>query len=46
MTDAVAPAADGGFWVFGYEPKGRTFDEIDETLATPAGPATVRAPAV
>jgi hypothetical protein len=33
------------FWVFGYEPKGRTFDEIDETLAT-AGPATVRAPAV
>jgi len=35
-----------GFWVFGYEPKGRTFDEIDETLATPAGPATVRAPAV
>ena len=35
-----------GFWVFGYEPKGRTFEEIDETLATPAGPATVRAPAV
>jgi putative MFS transporter len=25
-----------GFWVFGSEPKGRTFDEIDETLATPA----------
>jgi len=35
-----------GFWVFGYEPKGRTFDEIDETLATPAPPATVRVPAV
>jgi putative MFS transporter len=35
-----------GFWVFGYEPKGRTFDEIDETLAIPAAPATVRAPAV
>ena len=35
-----------GFWVFGYEPKGRTFDEIDETLATPAVPATVRASAV
>ena len=32
-----------GFWVFGYEPKGRTFDDIDETLATPAARATVRA---
>ena len=35
-----------GFWVFGYEPKGRTFDEIDETLAMSAAPTTVRAPAV
>jgi hypothetical protein len=26
-----------GFWVFGYEPKGRSFDEIDTALA--AGPA-------
>ena len=34
-----------GFWVFGPETKGRTFDEIDEALdGTPAGmPATARA---
>jgi putative MFS transporter len=32
--------------VFGYEPKGRTFDEIDETLAAPAASVTARAPAV
>ena len=25
-----------GFWVFGFEPKGRTFDEIDDTHGTPA----------
>jgi putative MFS transporter len=25
-----------GFWVFGYEPRGRTFEEIDTTLGTPA----------
>src|SRR5215831_2137688 len=24
-----------GFWVFGYEPRGRTFEEIDETLDAP-----------
>jgi len=28
-----------GFWVFGPEPKGLTFDEIDRQLD---GPATVR----
>jgi putative MFS transporter len=33
-----------GFWVFGYEPKGRTFEEIDSTLARPAA-ALERAPA-
>ena len=32
-----------GFWVFGPEPKGLTFDEIDHALDGP--PATVR-PAV
>jgi hypothetical protein len=32
-----------GFWVFGPEPKGLTFDEIDRALDGP--PATVR-PAV
>src|SRR6266849_6460985 len=25
-----------GFWVFGYEPRGRTFDEIDAALDAPA----------
>src|SRR6516162_1949235 len=25
-----------GFWVFGYEPKGRSFDEIDAALDRPA----------
>jgi len=25
-----------GFWVFGYEPRGRTFDEIDNALDQPA----------
>src|SRR2546426_3510370 len=25
-----------GFWVFGYEPKGRTFEEIDSALDRPA----------
>jgi hypothetical protein len=25
-----------GFWVFGFEPKGRTFDEIDSRHAAPA----------
>jgi putative MFS transporter len=25
-----------GFWVFGHETKGRTFDEMDEALETPA----------
>jgi putative MFS transporter len=25
-----------GFWAFGYEPRGRTFDEIDATLGAPA----------
>jgi hypothetical protein len=24
-----------GFWAFGYEPKGRTFEEIDNTLDAP-----------
>ena len=24
-----------GFWAFGYEPRGRTFEEIDETLDAP-----------
>ena len=24
-----------GFWAFGYEPKGRTFEEIDDTLDAP-----------
>ena len=24
-----------GFWVFGYEPRGRTFEEIDDTLDAP-----------
>src|SRR5438876_140633 len=37
-----------GFWVFGYEPKGRTFDEIDSALDAPARSAaqSVRATAV
>jgi hypothetical protein len=26
-----------GFWVFGYEPKGRSFDEIDIALDRPPG---------
>ena len=36
-----------GFWVFGYEPKGRTFEEIDATLDAPATAAAsgARAPA-
>jgi hypothetical protein len=25
-----------GFWAFGFEPKGRTFDEIDSTHDAPA----------
>jgi putative MFS transporter len=25
-----------GFWVFGYEPRGRTFEEIDSALDQPA----------
>jgi hypothetical protein len=25
-----------GFWVFGFEPKGRTFEEIDQQHDTPA----------
>jgi len=28
-----------GFWVFGYEPSGRTFDEIDSALDAPPGSA-------
>jgi len=28
-----------GFWVFGYEPSGRTFDEIDSALDAPLGSA-------
>ena len=35
-----------GFWVFGYEPRGRTFDEIDASLDTPVATATARAPAI
>jgi MFS transporter, putative metabolite:H+ symporter len=37
-----------GFWVFGYEPRGRTFDEIDSALDAPARSAarSARAPAV
>jgi hypothetical protein len=31
-----------GFWVFGYEPKGRSFDEIDSTLAVPTAPSGAR----
>jgi putative MFS transporter len=36
-----------GFWVFGYEPRGRTFDEIDAALDAPetAIASGVRAPA-
>src|SRR5437588_2227810 len=37
-----------GFWVFGYEPKGRTFEEIDAALDAPATAASAlraRAPA-
>src|SRR5207244_13520798 len=36
-----------GFWVFGFEPKGRTFEEIDATLDAPATAAAsgARAPA-
>jgi hypothetical protein len=35
-----------GFWVFGFEPRGRTFDEIDEQHeASVAVPARVRAQA-
>jgi len=33
-----------GFWVFGYEPRGRSFEEIDSALAKPAA-ALERAPA-
>jgi putative MFS transporter len=32
-----------GFWVFGHEPKGRSLEEIDTALGTPA--AAVAAPA-
>jgi hypothetical protein len=37
-----------GFWVFGYEPKGRTFEEIDTTLgaAAPAQASGAGVPAV
>jgi hypothetical protein len=35
-----------GFWVFGYEPRGRSFDEIDSTLAAPVAPSRTRVPAV
>jgi putative MFS transporter len=35
-----------GFWVFGYEPKGRSFEQIDDTLAAPAAPSGARVPAV
>jgi MFS transporter, putative metabolite:H+ symporter len=36
-----------GFWVFGPETKGRTFEEMDETLDAPAGAGvTARAPAI
>jgi putative MFS transporter len=36
-----------GFWAFGFEPKGRTFEEIDDThdMLTPATLAGGRAPA-
>jgi MFS transporter, putative metabolite:H+ symporter len=36
-----------GFWAFGFEPKGRTFEEIDDTHETPAMAAIAegRAPA-
>jgi hypothetical protein len=38
-----------GFWVFGPEPKGRSLEEMDETLAAGAAPAMAsgaRAPAL
>ena len=36
-----------GFWAFGYEPRGRSFEEIDRTLAdTSAASSPARAPAV
>jgi len=36
-----------GFWAFGFEPKGRTFDQIDDELAASASTgAPARAPAV
>src|SRR6202162_4119926 len=36
-----------GFWSFGYEPRGRSFEEIDRTLAdTSAASSPARAPAV
>jgi MFS transporter, putative metabolite:H+ symporter len=35
-----------GFWVFGYEPKGRSFDEIDSALAAPPAPSGARVRAV
>jgi hypothetical protein len=28
-----------GFWVFGYEPRGRSFEDIDSALGRPAGAA-------
>ena len=28
-----------GFWVFGYEPRGRSFEDIDSALDQPAGAA-------
>jgi hypothetical protein len=36
-----------GFWVFGPETKGRTFDEMDDTLDAPLAPSgtAARAPA-
>jgi hypothetical protein len=34
-----------GFWVFGFEPKGRTFDEIDSTHDAPAVATVARASA-
>ena len=34
-----------GFWVFGPETKGRTFEEMDDELAAPAVAAPARAPA-
>jgi len=35
-----------GFWVFGFEPKGQTFEEIDDRHGTqaPAVAAEARAP--